>query len=395
MPINREQKIKELLTRNVERVIEHTHLEAALKSKKKLRVKLGIDPTSPDLHLGHAVVLSKLREFQDLGHKAVLIIGDFTARIGDPAGRAQARKPLSEKEITANMKAYLAQAAKIIDIKKAEIHHNSEWFMKNGVNGLFALTGAGTVHQMLEREDFRNRIEAGGDITVTELMYPLLQGYDSVAIRADIELGGHDQFLNLLAGRKVQRHFGVPEQDVLTVPLLEGLDGERKMSKSFGNYIGLTEPANDMFGKTMSVPDALVTRYFLFATDCSEKEIWDFQQTLKPKELKEMLAFEIVKRYHGEKAARAAKEHFEKLFSRKEMPSDLPELKLKSKKITALDIVVASGVATSKGDARRLIEQGGFSCAGNVVKNPQAELSLKGGEALKIGKKHFFKVIIS
>jgi tyrosyl-tRNA synthetase len=399
---NRSEKIKNLLERNVSTIIERPHLEAALRSGKKLRVKLGIDPTSPDLHLGHAVVLRKLREFQDLGHKAILIIGDFTARIGDPAGRSQSRKPLSEKEITANMKTYLALAGKIIDVKKAEIHHNSVWFLKNGVPGLFALTAAGTAHQMLEREDFKKRIAEGGDVTITELLYPLLQGYDSVAVRADVELGGDDQFLNLLAGRKVQRHFGVAEQDIFTSPLLVGLDGERKMSKSLGNYIGLHDTADDMFGKVMSIPDSLVASYFKLCTTLAEREIKKILEPLVAsgftgsgwKHAKQRLAFEIVKLYHGVKKARAAQDHFEKVFSKKEIGDDAPILKLKKNQNSAIGIVMASGVLTSKSEAWRLIRQGGFGAAGKTIKVPSEVLALKNGDPVRIGKKRFFRVKI-
>lgn len=397
---SKEQRIKNLAERNVQEIIDRRHFEAALRSGKKLRVKLGIDPTSPDLHIGHAVVLEKMREFQNLGHKAVLIIGDFTARIGDPTGRSQTRKPLSEKDIRANMKHYLAQAGKIIDITKAEIHKNSSWFLKEGVNGLFSLTAAGTVQQMLAREDFKKRIGEGGDVTVTELLYPLLQGYDSVKVKADVELGGNDQLLNLLAGRKVQRHFGMPEQDVMTVPLLVGLDGDRKMSKSYGNYIGLTDAPEDMFGKTMSLPDWLVADYFRFATALSESDIKRILGKLLEggfsgsdwKIAKEQLAFEIVKRYHGERKARAAQEHFDKAFSKREAPIDAPVLKLPRGAVSALDAVMASGVAASKGEARRLIEQGGFDIDGVAVKNPAEPLALETGAMLKIGKKRFFRV---
>jgi tyrosyl-tRNA synthetase len=392
---NREEKIEQLLSRNVEEVIEKEHLRKTLQSGKKLRVKLGIDPTSPDLHVGHAVVLRKLKEFQDLGHQIVFIIGDFTARIGDPTGRSQARKPLSAKEIEMNMKEYLAQASMIIDVKKTEVHHNSDWFSKEGMETIFQLTAAGTMQQMLHRSDFKQRLSEGGDVTVTELLYPLLQGYDSVKVRADVEIGGNDQLLNLLAGRKVQRHFGMEEQDVLTTPLLEGLDGEKKMSKSYGNYIGLKDAPEDMFGKTMSIPDALTERYFLFCTNLPEKEIKTLKKELEPKDFKARLGFEIVKLYHGEKKAREAQEHFEKIFSKKEIPDDVPELKVKSKNISALDLIMASGGAKSKSEARRLIEQGGFEFDGKAIKNPLEELSVHGGEVVRIGKKRFFRIAAS
>jgi tyrosyl-tRNA synthetase len=388
----REDKISSLLSRNVEEVIEKDHLEAALRSGKKLRVKFGIDPTSPDLHLGHAVVLNKLKEFQDAGHTIVLIIGDFTARIGDPSGRSETRKTLSEKEIKENMKQYLAHAGKILNIKKAEVAYNNSWFAREGIEQFVQLAMAGTFQQVLRRADFKKRIDADQDITFLELLYPLFQGYDSVKIKANVEVGGTDQKFNLLMGRRVQRHFGMAEQDIMTFPLLEGVDGVKKMSKSFGNYIGLTEPAESMFGKIMSIPDALVEKYFLLCTDISTKEIAVFRKDLGPKELKERLGFEIAKRYHGEKAAREARENFEKIFSKKEIPNDIPELKVKEKMISALDLVVASDVLKSKSEARRLIEQGGFEYDGAAVKDINVTLTIKNGAVLRVGKKYFFRI---
>lgn len=387
------EKIEQLLTRNVEEVIEKDHLRAALLSGKKLRVKLGIDPTSPDLHLGHAVVLRKLREFQDLGHVVVLVIGDFTGRVGDPSGRSETRKALTAEEVGQNMKDYLAQAGKILDMKKVEVVHNSSWFEKEGIDQLAKLASAGTFQQVMRRADFKKRIDAGQDITFLELLYPLFQGYDSVKIKADVEVGGTDQKFNLLTGRHVQRHFGMPEQDVMTFTLLEGLDGVRKMSKSFGNYIGLTDAPEDMFGKTMSIPDTLTQRYFMLCTDLALPEIEKLRKTLKPRDLKARLGFEIVKLYYGEKKAAAAQESFDKIFSKKEIPEDIPELAVKVKKISALDLVATSGAAKSKNEARRLIEQGGFEFAGEVVDNPQEDLVINGGEVIKIGKKRFFRVI--
>lgn len=389
-----EDKISSLLSWNVEEVIEKDHLEGALRSEKKLRIKFGVDPTSPDLHLGHAVVLNKLKEFQDAGHIIVLIIGDFTARIGDPSGRSETRTTLNEKEIKENMKQYLAQAGKILNVKKAEVAYNSAWFAKEGIEQFVQLAMAGTFQQVLRRADFKKRIDAGEDITFLELLYPLFQGYDSVKINADVEVGGTDQKFNLLMGRRVQRHFGMAEQDIMTFPLLEGTDGAKKMSKSFGNYIGLTEPAESMFGKIMSIPDALVKKYFLLCANVPEQEISTLQKAMGPKELKERLGFEIVKRYHGEKSAREAQEGFEKIFSKREVPDDAPELKVKEKKISALDLVATSGVLKSKGDARRLIEQGGLEYDGSVIKDSKTMLAVKNDAILRIGKKHFFRMKI-
>ncbi len=386
-----ENEIGRLLSRNVEEAIEKDHLHTVLSSGKKLRVKLGIDPTSPDLHLGHAVLLRKLREFQELGHQVVLIVGDFTGRIGDPSGRAEARQPLTADEIKKNMKSYLAQAGKILNIRKTEVVHNSDWFDKEGINEFVRLASAGTFEQVLRRADFQKRIEAGQGITFLELLYPLFQGYDSVKVKADVELGGTDQKFNLLTGRHVQRHFDMPEQDVMTVPLLEGLDGVKKMSKSLGNYIGLTDAPNDMFGKTMSVPDTLVKKYFMLCTDISEDDVNKLTKELGPKELKERLGYEIVMLYHGEKEAKGAQENFNKLFSKKEIPDDIPELKIKGT-MSALDIVIASGTATSKSEARRLVEQGGLDVDQKVQKDPKTQIVLRGGEIIKIGKRRFFKV---
>ena len=386
------EKINSLLLRNVEEIIEKDHLERELLSGKKLRIKFGIDPTSPDLHLGHAVALNKLKEFQDLGHKVVLLIGDFTARIGDPSGRSETRKPLSEKEIKKNMKEYLSHAGKILDLKKTEVAYNSSWFAKEGIDQFVQLAMAGTFQQVLRRADFKKRIDADQDITFLELLYPLFQGYDSVKIKADVELGGTDQKFNLLMGRRIQRHFGMKEQDVVTVPILEGLDGVKKMSKSLGNYIGLSEPPESMFGKIMSIPDALVQKYFLLCTDLDPRDIATLSDAAAPKELKERLGFEIVKKYHGERSARAAQENFEKLFSRKEVPDDIPELRIASTNIAALDLAMETGAFKSRGEARRLIEQGGFEYDRETVKDPKTMIAVRQGAVLRCGKKQFFKI---
>lgn len=391
MAINKEERIKNLLARNVQEVIEKDHLQKMLLSGKKLRVKMGIDPTSPDLHLGHAVILRKLREFQELGHRVVLIIGDFTGKIGDPSERSETRKPLEDAEVKKNMKSYLSQAGKVIDIKKAEIVHNSQWFLKEGIQKMIELAMASTIQQVLRRADFKKRLEEDSDITFLELLYPLFQGYDSLMVKADVELGGTDQKFNLLMGRRVQRHFGMKEQDVLMVPLLEGLDGVRKMSKSFGNYIGLNETSNSMFGKIMSLPDQLTSKYFYFCTEIEGDEIAGLEKKLNPKELKERLAFEVVKIYHGENQAHTSKSDFIQLFSKREAPKDLPVLKTK-KEISVADLVLASRVFTSKAQAWRLIEQGGFSVNEKQKMNPREVLKFRGGEVVKIGKKNFYRI---
>lgn len=389
-----EAKIEALLSRNVESLVDRKHLREALMTGKKLRIKLGIDPTSPDLHLGHAVVLRKMREFQDLGSTAVLIIGDFTGQVGDPTGRSKTRQPLSAAEVKKNEKAYLKHAGKILDMKKAEVVHNNDWFSKEGIGAIMKLASSASMQQILHRADFKKRLAEDSDVTLLEMLYPLFQGYDSVQVKADVELGGTDQLLNLLMGRQVQKRYGMPEQDVLTVPLLEGLDGERKMSKSYGNYIGLDEAPEDMFGKIMSIPDTSVSKYFMLCTNFLEKEIASFKKVLGPKELKEKLALEVVTLYHGAKAATAAQENFEKVFSRREIPDDIPGLKLKKNEMSALEVVVAAGVFTSKSEARRLIEQGGFDVDNLPKTNPTEVLKFKGGEVLKIGKRRFFRLKI-
>ncbi len=381
-----EQKIMSVLTRGVEDVIVREHLESALRSGKKLRVKFGIDPTSPDIHLGHTVVLRKLRQFQDLGHKIVLIIGDFTARIGDPSGRTETRKTLTVQEVKQNEKTYLKQASKIIDVKKTEVHHNSEWHEKKGLSALLMLAQTATVQQVLKRDDFEKRLGAGTDIALLELLYPLLQGYDSVAIRADVELGGTDQTFNMLMGRRVQRAFNMSEQDVLTVPIIEGLDGVKKMSKSIGNYVGLTEAPEIMFGKIMSIPDSLVPKYFTLLT------FLDAPENFGPYESKMLLAETITALYHGEKKALEAREEFVRVFSKKQTPQEMPLLHHRGQLITLLDLV-CSATEGSKSDARRLIDQRAVEI-NEVLKTDVTELlSLKGGEVLKIGKKRFWKII--
>ena len=268
-----ENRIKDLLTRGAEEVIVKKHLEERLQSGEKLRVKFGIDPTMPDIHLGHSVPLLKLKQFQDLGHQAVFLVGDFTATIGDPSGKTNSRKPLTESEVKENMANYIRQAAKILDIKKVEVRYNSEWYAKKGMDFLVQITSRFTYAHLIEREEFQNRIKKGADISLLELIYPLLQGYDSVELETDVEIGGTDQKFNLLMGRKVQQRFGRPEQDIITMPLLEGTDGVKKMSKSYDNYIGLTDAPFKMFGKIMSIPDKIMGRYFDLLTSVPRREI--------------------------------------------------------------------------------------------------------------------------
>ena len=383
--INEKEKIKILLERGVEEIIEKEHLVKMLESGKKLRVKFGIDPTAPNLHLGHTVALRKLRQFQKLGHKVVLIIGDFTGQIGDPSGRTETRKSLSKEEVKKNLKNYLTQAGKIIDIKKAEIRYNNEWFEKNGLKAILDLAKTATISQILKREDFEKRLAAHSDITLLETLYPLLQGYDSVAVKADVEIGGTDQKFNLLMGRRVQKHYEMPEQDIVTLPLIEGTDGARKMSKSYGNYIGIEEKPNEMFGKIMAVPDTLIEKYFTLLTDI------DMPKNNNPYKNKLLLAETIVGMYNSLSEAKKAREWFIKTFSKKETPEDIPELRIMNQELGIMDLLIKAGVK-SKNEARRLIEQKAVEIDGAVKNDVMEKLKLRGGEVLKIGKKRFWKI---
>ena len=388
--------IKTILERGVAEVIEKDHLEKALRSGKKLRVKLGIDPTAKDLHLGHTVVLRKLRHFQKAGHKAILIIGDFTATIGDPSGRSELRPVLTEKEVKANMKNYLQEAEKVIDVQKTEVRHNSEWFEKKGLEFLISLTSKFTVARSMERDDFQKRIKEGRDVSMLEALYPMLQGYDSIEVKADVELGGTDQKFNLLTGRKVQRRYGFPEQDVVTVPLIEGLDGVRKMSKTYSNYIGLSEPPSEMYGKIMTVPDDLIYKYFLLLTDVPEKQIGflrpenRFGMDFNPKDWKEKLGLEIVGMYHGVKDAQKAKQTFDKKFGKGKSLMDVKadfELKKKPGSYPIVDILVEGKLASSKSEARRKIKEGAVEIDGAKIKDEQTIVKLTKGSLFRLGKR--------
>jgi len=389
------EAIKELLTRGVTEVVDHKHLESALKSGKKLRIKLGIDPTGPKIHLGNAVILRKLRDFQRLGHKAVLIVGDFTALIGDPSDKLAKRPMLTVAQIKTNLKDYKIQLGKILDLKKTEFHFNSKWLAKLKFAEIAELAETFTVQQMLARRNFKDRIESGTEISLRELLYPLMQGYDSVAIRADVEIGGFDQLFNVLAGRTVQRAYSQPVQDILTCEMLDGTDG-RKMSKSWGNVVNITEAPNEMFGKLMSLRDELILKYLLLCTDVKKSYIDKIDAEIKngkmnPRDAKLMLAEEIVKIYYGNKIAIAARKNFISTFSKKEEPIEVASLKA-SGKINAVDLIVNSGVVKSKSEARRLVDQGAFRVNDKVIKNPTNPLNLQGGELIKIGKKSFFRI---
>lgn len=392
--------IAHLLERGASEVIVREHLEKKLRSgKKKLRIKLGIDPTGSVLHLGHAVVLRKMREFQDLGHTVIFLIGDFTARIGDPTGRSVQRKVMTDAEIEQNMKNYVAQASKILDIKKAEVRYNSEWLQGLSFKDLIVLASKVTYAQVAQRADFKKRIQSDADLSLQEFLYPIMQGYDSVALEADVEMGGTDQKFNLLMGRQIQERYDQDPQDVFTCPILEGLDGKEKMSKSLNNYIALTDEPSEMYGKVMSVPDALISRYFELATDVSDEELKSIAAELKggknPRDLKMRLARTLVTMYHDAKAAAGAEEHFVKLFSKKEIPDEIEEVAVSQPKMSVTLLIRLVPSVKSNGEARRLIEGGGVRVNSKPLSDGTAmiEIPAKGeGLLLQIGKRRFLRV---
>ncbi len=386
------QPPEELLTRAVDEIISKKNLEKKLNSGRKLRVKFGIDPTSPDIHLGHSVALRKLKAFQSLGHTAVLVIGDFTAVIGDPSGRGESRKFLSRAEVKANMKRYLLQAGKIVDLKKTEVRYNSEWYDKGGSELLCEIASGVSLKQILEREDFKKRMDSDRELNLLEVLYPVLQGYDSVRLKADIEIGGADQKLNLLMGRKMQRRYGNPEQDILMTFLIEGTDGKRKMSKSFGNYISLEDSPENMFGKLMSIPDGLIIKYFTSLTDESMEKIGKIEQQMRtgsvnPRDAKMELGERVVGLYHGAKKAKEAADWFRAVFSKKDM-AGLRGIPVK-KDALLKEVLVEKGFAGSNSEAVRLIEAGGVELDGKKIKD--RAYKFKSGGILRVGKKIFVK----
>jgi tyrosyl-tRNA synthetase len=393
--ITDKKRIAEVLERGVAEVIVKEELAKKLASGKRLRIKLGIDPTGSLLHLGHAVVLRKLRDFQRLGHQVIFLIGDFTARIGDPTGRSVERKPLSDKEIKRNMADYIKQASLILDTKQVEIRYNSEWLAKLSFQEVIELTSKVTQSQVAQRADFKKRIKANADITLLEFMYPVMQGYDSVVLKADVEIGGTDQKFNLLMGRQLQKRSGQAEQDIIICPLLVGLDGQDKMSKSLDNYIGLNEPPATIYGKVMSVGDNLLEQYFALCTEVSSKEISAMKQAMKkganPRDFKMKLAYAIVKSLHGDQAAQVAEAHFVSTVQKKEAPSAIKKIKISQGDNLLAAAVKYFGAAKSKSDLRRLFEQGAVAVNGVKVKNFNE--SAKSGDKVRIGKKDWFKLI--
>jgi tyrosyl-tRNA synthetase len=393
-----EDALTRLLTHQVADVIVRDSLEKKLRAGKKLRIKLGADPSRPDLHLGHAVLLRKLRAFQELGHTVIFLIGDFTALIGDPTGKSKTRPMLSSKEIKANAATYLKQVGKILDVKKGEIRYNSEWLGKMKAADFVSLCAQFTVARIIEREDFKKRLVAQTDIYMHELLYPMLQAYDSIALKADVELGATDQTFNMMAGRAIMSKKEMVPQDVLTTPILVGTDGKEKMSKSLGNIIGLMDSADEMFGKTMSIPDAALHNWLELADDSSSEEVEAEKAALKkgenPRDVKMRLAKRIVTLYHGKKAGEAAAVGFTSRFQKGEMPTQMDTHAWKESR-TALGPVVAAVFKLSNSQARRDIEAGGVKVDGNVVKDWNLVIEItKGGVVIQKGKLHFAKVML-
>jgi tyrosyl-tRNA synthetase len=377
-------------------------LERSIKDKKPLNIKLGCDPTRPDLHIGHSVVLRKLAQFQQCGHTAILIIGDFTTLIGDPSGRNTTRPPLSMDEIKENAKSYFEQASKILDEEKTEIVYNSDWLGKMHFEDVIKLASKYTVARMLERDDFTNRYKNGVPISMHEILYPLAQAMDSVAINSDVELGGTDQKFNLLVGRDIQREHGLEPQVIITMPLLVGTDGVEKMSKSYDNYIGISEPAKDIFGKTLSIPDSMISDYFELATDIPMEELDGIKNSLKdskinPRDIKRKLARELVKMYVSAEAAQEAEKEFDNIFINKGIPDDIPEYKpaAGTTEMGLLGLIVEVKFASSNGEARRLVQQGGVTIDGEKITDPKANISFDSEKILKVGKRNFIKLLPS
>lgn len=367
----------------------------AIKENRPLRIKLGLDPTAPDIHLGHTVVLNKLRQFQDLGHEVHLIIGDFTGRIGDPSGKSETRKQLTEEEVLANAATYKEQIFKVLDAGRTIIHFNSEWLMPLNLVDVLNLAGRYTVARMLERDDFSKRYKEGMPIGIHEFMYPLMQGYDSVELQSDVELGGTDQKFNLLVGRNLQKEYGIEPQVALMMPILEGTDGVQKMSKSLGNYIGVNDEAYEMFGKTMSIPDTLIIRYFELLTRVSLQELQELDKAMKsgelnPRDAKMRLAREIISMYHSADEARQAQEKFELVFSRRDIPDDIPEIIVEAGEVWLPKFMSDHKLLKSTSEGKRMLEQGAIKVNGEKFVNEN--LLLEDGMVIQVGKRVFTKI---
>lgn len=393
-----------LLSRGVAEIIVEQEFIQLLKSGRSLRLKEGFDPSAPDIHLGHAVGLRKLRQLQELGHKVILIVGDWTARIGDPSGQSATRPMLSESEIEANAQTYMEQFFKVVDRDRTEIRWQSEWFDKFTLDTVIRLMSKFTVAQILAREDFSNRYRSGNPISLAEMLYPLLQAYDSVAIEASVEFGGTDQKFNCLLGRELQQIMGQTPQHVFFTPILAGTDGTQKMSKSLGNYIGIAEPPKEMYGKVMSLPDSLLTQYFELATDVPDEEIAQFReqlnaQTVNPMDLKKRLAREIIAQFHGKQDADKAEENFTRVFQKRELPEDIPEYGFAASSVQdglyQLDVaptLLREGIVQSNSELKRLLAQGAVELDGKKVNT--SAINARDGSVLKVGKRHFVRIVI-
>ena len=394
---------KDIIRRGTEEILPPAEFDSLLKKSietdKPLRVKQGFDPTAPDIHLGHTVCLRKLKQFQDLGHQIVLIIGDYTGMVGDPSDKSETRPRLSHEDVMANAATYETQFFKSLDRDKTEIHYNGEWFKDMKFTEVTDLAAKYTVARMLERDDFKKRFKSEQPISIHEFFYPLMQGYDSVAIKSDIEIGATEQKFNLLIAHKIQEEYGVKPQCVLTMPVLPGTDGTKRMSKSTGNYIGIDEPPNDIYGKTMSIPDELIYTYFELVTDSSLEKLSGIKEQLEsdsvnPMELKKKLAREIVALYYGEETSLDAEKEFGNIFSKGKIPDDMPETNA-SEGDLIVDIMVKNKITASKGEARRLIIQGAVRINGDKISDKDQTLSNEKEQILKAGKRRFLRIIMS
>ncbi|WP_134687022.1 tyrosine--tRNA ligase [Brevibacillus migulae] len=380
-------------------------LERFVVTGKPLKIKLGLDPSAPDIHVGHTVVLQKMRQFQELGHHIQLLIGDFTGRIGDPTGKSETRKQLSEEQIQINAKSYVEQFGKVLDTEKVEVVFNSTWLAPMTFADVVQLAAKTTVARMMERDDFEKRFKNEQPISVHEFFYPLMQGYDSVALECDVELGGTDQKFNLLMGRQLQKEYGQEQQVVMMMPLLEGLDGVQKMSKSLGNYIGVNEPPNEIYGKSMSIPDELMMRYYELATDLSQEEIEELRKglvdgTVHPRDVKMKLAKTFVRMFHGEAEAEEAENYFKTVFQQRALPTDLPEVTLEKSayengEANIVNLIFDLKLADSKGDARRSVQQGAVKVNEEKVADINANVTLAEDMVVQVGKRKFAKIKLS
>ncbi|QWC23516.1 tyrosine--tRNA ligase [Bacillus haikouensis] len=370
----------------------------SIQTGKPLKIKLGLDPTAPDVHLGHTVVLNKLKQFQENGHIIQLIIGDFTGKIGDPTGKSTVRKQLTDEDVKVNAQTYFEQFGRVLDMEKVELYYNSEWLTPLNLEDVIRLSSSITVARLIERNDFSNRIATGKPISLHEFFYPLMQGYDSVALESDIELGGTDQHFNVLMGRQLQEHYGKEKQVVMLLPLLEGLDGVDKMSKSKHNYIGIDEPPNEIFGKTMSIPDELIVKYFNLVTDLPLEEKQKISagladETLHPRDAKVRLARTIVSMFHGEEAAAAAVGHFQTVFQKGALPEDIPSVEWEgAKEVAIIELLVGLGMQSSKSEARRMIKNGGIRIDGEKVLDTDLVVPIKDSMIVQVGKRKFVRV---